>query len=122
ELNCRSGTLTGRLSTGHYSILVDGLLPQNFEGVMSAHYDKRTHTFVNGVCDVMENAAPPPGRLARGVTPGRLRRIRRIRGGSADERERPESQDVSDELLVRAARSRAEQARLQPPPRNANVA
>ena len=64
ELNCRSGTFTGRLSTGHYSILVDGLLPQNFEGVLSAHYDKRTRTFVNGVWDVMETSATPPGRLA----------------------------------------------------------
>lgn len=64
QLNCRSGIFSGRLSNGHYSILVDGLLPQNFEGVASAHYDKRTHTFVNGVWDVAETSASPPGRLA----------------------------------------------------------
>jgi hypothetical protein len=64
ELNCRSGTLSGHLTNGHYSILVDGVLPQNFDGVLSAHYDKRTHTFVNGIWDVKETSAVPPGTLA----------------------------------------------------------
>jgi hypothetical protein len=64
ELNCRTGSFTGHLSSGTYSILTPGLLPQNFDGVMSAHYDKRTHTFVNGIWDVKETSATPPGTLA----------------------------------------------------------
>jgi hypothetical protein len=49
---------------GSYSVLVDGLLPQQFEGVASAKYDKRTHTFINGVWDVRETTSVPPGQLA----------------------------------------------------------
>jgi hypothetical protein len=64
ELNCRTGVFTGTLFDGSYSILVDGLLPQKFDGVVSSKYDKRTHTFVNGSWDVRETTAVPPGRLA----------------------------------------------------------
>lgn len=64
ELNCRTATFTGTLHDGSYAILVDGLLPQKFEGVASAKYDKRTHTFINGSWDVAETTATPPGKLA----------------------------------------------------------
>jgi hypothetical protein len=63
-LNCRSGVFNGRLIDGHYSILAEGVLPQTFDGVASAKYDKRTHTFVNGTWDVRETSAVPPGTLA----------------------------------------------------------
>jgi hypothetical protein len=64
QLNCRTGAFTGTLTNGTYSILVSGLLPQSFEGILSGHYDKRTHTFVSGVWDVKETTATPPGTLA----------------------------------------------------------
>jgi len=64
QLNCRSGVFSGTLSDGHYSILAEGVLPQTFDGVASAKYDKRTHTFVNGTWDVKETSAAPPGTLA----------------------------------------------------------
>ena len=64
ELNCRTGVLTGSLLDGNYSILAEGFLPQSFEGVFSAFYDKRTHTFVDGVWDVRETTAIPAGTLA----------------------------------------------------------
>jgi len=64
QLNCRSGVFSGKLFDGSYSILADGFLPQRFDGVASAKYDKRTHTFVNGSWDVRETSAVPPGTLA----------------------------------------------------------
>jgi hypothetical protein len=64
ELNCRSGVFSGRLVNGHYSILIDGLLLQKFEGVAAAKYDKKTHTFINGTWDVAETTSTPPGTLA----------------------------------------------------------
>jgi len=63
-LDCRPATFTARMLDGHYSVLIDGLIPQQFDGVMSSRYDKRTHTFVDGVWDVRETTAMPPGRLA----------------------------------------------------------
>jgi len=64
KLNCQSGVFTGKLTNGHYSILFNGLLDQHFEGVAQAKYDKRTHTFINGVWDVAETTSMPPGTLA----------------------------------------------------------
>lgn len=64
SLDCKTGVFTARLYDGSYSVLADGLLPQKFEGVMSAVYDKRTHTFVDGDWDVAESTAMPPGMLA----------------------------------------------------------
>ncbi len=64
QLNCSSGVFTGQMTNGTYSILVSGLLPQSFDGVMSARYDKPTHTFVDGQWDVRETSATPPGKLA----------------------------------------------------------
>ncbi len=63
-LNCRSGVFTGKLLNGHYSVLIDMLLEQKFEGVAQAKYDKRTHTFIDGVWDVQETSSMPPGKLA----------------------------------------------------------
>jgi hypothetical protein len=64
KLNCQSGVFTGNLTNGHYSILINGLLDQHFEGVAQAKYDKRTHTFIDGVWDVAETTSMPPGTLA----------------------------------------------------------
>jgi hypothetical protein len=64
ELNCRSGVFTGKLTDGKYSILVEPLLEQTFDGVAQAKYDKHTHTFINGTWDVRETSAVPPGTLA----------------------------------------------------------
>jgi hypothetical protein len=64
ELNCRSGVFTGKLTEGTYSILIDNLLEQTFEGVAGAKYDKRTHTFINGTWDVRETSSNPQGTLA----------------------------------------------------------
>jgi hypothetical protein len=64
ELDCKTATFTAKLIDGSYSVLMDGLLPQKFDGVMSGHYDKRTHTFVDGEWDVRETSANPPGMLA----------------------------------------------------------
>jgi hypothetical protein len=64
ELDCPTSTFTATLIMGRYSVLTDGVLPQSFEGVMSGHYDKRTHTFVDGAWDVRETTASPPGMLA----------------------------------------------------------
>ena len=63
-LNCRSGVFTGKLLNGHYSVLIDMLLEQQFEGVAQAKYDKRTHTFINGAWDVHETTSNPPGKVA----------------------------------------------------------
>ena len=64
EPNCQSGVFTGQMTDGTYSVLVSGLAQQTFEGPMSARYDKRTHTFVDGQWDVKETSASPPGKLA----------------------------------------------------------
>ncbi len=64
ELDCRTKTFTARIIGGSYSILLPGLLPQSFEGVMWGNYDTRTHTIVDGQWDVAESTAMPPGSLA----------------------------------------------------------
>jgi hypothetical protein len=64
ELDCPTATFTATLLMGSYSVLVDGLVPQSFEGVMTGRYDKRSHTFVDGTWDVRETSASPPGMLA----------------------------------------------------------
>jgi hypothetical protein len=64
ELDCKTSTFTAQMIDGTYSVLAEGLLPQYFEGPMSAHYDKRTRTFVDGIWDVAETSAMPPGTLA----------------------------------------------------------
>jgi hypothetical protein len=64
ELNCRTGLFTGKLTNGKYSILLETLLEQHFEGVAQAKYDKVTHTFINGQWDVAETTSSPPGKLA----------------------------------------------------------
>ena len=64
ELDCPTATFTAKLLMGQYSVLSDGVLPQKFDGIMSGRYDKRTHTFIDGVWDVRESSASPPGTLA----------------------------------------------------------
>jgi len=61
ELDCKAGTFVADMSMGTYSVLIDGLAPQLFEGVMTGRYDHRTHTFVDGTWDVWETSAMPPG-------------------------------------------------------------
>jgi hypothetical protein len=64
ELDCKSKTFNARMSDGLYSVLIEGLVAQQFSGVMSGQYDVRTHTFVNGSWDVWETSGVPPGRQA----------------------------------------------------------
>jgi hypothetical protein len=64
ELDCRNKTFQARMYSGLYSVLIDGLVAQNFDGVMSGKYDVRTHTFINGAWDVWETSGKPPGRPA----------------------------------------------------------
>lgn len=64
ELDCKAKTFQARMSKGKYSVLIDGLVAQEFVGVMSGQYDVRTHTFVNGQWDVWETSGAPPGRAA----------------------------------------------------------
>ena len=64
ELNCRTGKAKARLYDGTYSILVDGVVPQFFEGEATADYDKRTKTFVRGVWEVWETSSLTQGKKA----------------------------------------------------------
>lgn len=64
ELDCKNKSFQARMSMGLYSVLIDGLAAQNFEGVMTGNYDVQTHTFINGVWDVWEISGTPPGRPA----------------------------------------------------------
>jgi hypothetical protein len=52
------------MTSGLYSVLIDGLVAQHFDGVMSGKYDVDTHTFINGAWDVWEISGTPPGRPA----------------------------------------------------------
>lgn len=64
QLDCATKTFSANIVGGMYSILVDGLLPQSFEGVMWGSYDVKTHTIVAGEWDVRETTGTPPGTLA----------------------------------------------------------
>jgi hypothetical protein len=64
ELNCRTGKAKARLYDGTYSILLDGFVPQFFEGEATTDYDKRTKTFVRGVWEVWETSSLTPGKKA----------------------------------------------------------
>jgi hypothetical protein len=64
ELDCRTKTFSAHMLNGVYSVLVQGLVAQNFVGVMNGSYDVRTHTFVDGVWDVWETTGMPPGKQA----------------------------------------------------------
>jgi len=64
QLDCSTKTFTANIIGGVYSILVEGLLPQSFEGVMWGTYDVKTHTIVSGEWDVRETTGMPPGSLA----------------------------------------------------------
>jgi len=64
ELDCKAKTFNARMGNGLYSVLIEGLVAQQFVGVMTGQYDTRTHTFVNGVWDVWETSGVPPGKQA----------------------------------------------------------
>ena len=64
ELDCKTKTFQARMYGGKYSVLVEGLVAQDFLGIMNGQYDVRTHTFVNGAWDVWETSGVPPGRQA----------------------------------------------------------
>ena len=64
ELDCKTKTFNARMSKGVYSVLIDGLVAQNFSGLMWGSYDVRTHTFVDGQWDVAETSGMPPGKMA----------------------------------------------------------
>jgi hypothetical protein len=64
ELDCKTKTFNARMSNGVYSVLIDGLVAQDFSGVMWGSYDVRTHTFVEGQWDVAETSGMPPGKPA----------------------------------------------------------
>jgi hypothetical protein len=49
---------------GEYSVLLEGLVAQQFLGLMWGNYDVRTHTFVDGEWDVWETSGMPPGTQA----------------------------------------------------------
>jgi hypothetical protein len=58
KLNCDTLKFDAKLVRGQYAI---GPLPFNFEGPITADYDKLTHTFVNGVWMVTEPDYPSAG-------------------------------------------------------------
>jgi hypothetical protein len=64
ELDCRTKRFTARMIAGMYSVLIDGLVAQQFVGVMSGNYDVRTHTLVDGEWDVWETSGVPSGTQA----------------------------------------------------------
>jgi len=64
ELDCKTKTFNAFMKGGKYSVLIDGLAAQYFDGVMSGKYDVETHTFINGEWDVYEHSGMPPGRPA----------------------------------------------------------
>jgi hypothetical protein len=64
ELDCSTKTFSAQIIGGVYSILIDGLLPQSFDGMLWGTYDTRTHTIVDGEWDVKETTGMPPGTLA----------------------------------------------------------
>jgi hypothetical protein len=64
ELDCRTKKFSARMFDGRYSVLIDGIVAQQFLGVMWGNYDVRTHTFVDGEWDVWEVSGAPPGTQA----------------------------------------------------------
>jgi hypothetical protein len=64
KLDCRTKMFTANLYNGTYSVLIEGLVAQQFTGIMSGMYDARTHTFIDGAWDVWETSGNPPGRPA----------------------------------------------------------
>jgi hypothetical protein len=64
QLDCKTKTFQARMYGGKYSVLIEGLVAQDFVGLMTGQYDARTHTFVNGIWDVWETSGVPPGRQA----------------------------------------------------------
>ncbi|MEY4580481.1 MAG: hypothetical protein RL701_5184 [Pseudomonadota bacterium] len=64
ELDCKTKTFNARMLNGKYSVLLEGLVAQDFVGVMTSRYDTRTHTFIEGVWDVWETSGVPPGTQA----------------------------------------------------------
>jgi hypothetical protein len=64
ELDCKDKSFQARMYMGTYSVLIDGLVAQRFDGVMSGRYDVGTHTFINGVWDVWEISGTPAGTPA----------------------------------------------------------
>jgi hypothetical protein len=64
ELDCKTKSFNARMYDGSYSVLIDGLVAQDFQGTMWGSYDVRTHTFVEGEWDVAETSGMPPGKAA----------------------------------------------------------
>lgn len=64
ELDCKTKSFHAFMKAGKYSVLIDGLAAQYFDGEMSGKYDVETHTFINGQWDVYEHSGMPPGRPA----------------------------------------------------------
>ncbi|MET0387757.1 MAG: hypothetical protein ABW321_17430 [Polyangiales bacterium] len=64
ELDCKTKTFQARMINGVYSVLIEGLVAQQFVGVLNGSYDVRTQTFINGQWDVWETSGMPPGRQA----------------------------------------------------------
>jgi hypothetical protein len=64
ELDCKTKSYTARMMNGTYSVLVEGLVAQQFTGLMHGSYDVHTHTFVDGDWDVWETSGSPPGTQA----------------------------------------------------------
>ena len=60
KLDCDSKKFDAMLVNGSYFI---GPLEYRFEGPITADYDKQTHTFVNGLWDVMEPDYPGAGGM-----------------------------------------------------------
>jgi hypothetical protein len=58
KLDCDTMKFDAMLVNGSYFI---GPIEYNFEGPITADYDKQTHTFVNGLWDVMEPDYPGAG-------------------------------------------------------------
>jgi hypothetical protein len=64
QLDCKTKQFSAQMLNGTYSVLIQGLVAQQFIGVMHGTYDVHTQTFVNGDWDVWETSGMPPGTQA----------------------------------------------------------